>query len=105
MRGVELGLLPLVGDETLATQLAEQGIKRAFLGRKFGLLHSTQDVGGVDATDTDHLEHGELEQAFADGKLLGGSDHTGTIFKKGTISKKEVNPNFESSTKTRLMLR
>jgi len=47
-------------------------------------LHATQDIGGVDAADANYFEHGELQQAFADGDLLRGGNQAGTFFRKGT---------------------
>ena len=58
--------LPLVLNEFLAAQFAEQWVKSAFLGSEFGARQAPQDVGDVCAPSAHDFEDKEFQEAFAD---------------------------------------
>src|SRR4029079_11678786 len=65
-RWTGIRLLPLVVDQPLAAQLAEEGIERAFLRFEFGLTQPAQHVGDIDLVARDDLQDEELEQSLPD---------------------------------------
>src|SRR4030095_5005360 len=65
-----LRFLPFIVDKAFPAHLAEQRVERAFLGCKFRVAQTVENVRDIDLIRRHDPEYEELQESFANGAKL-----------------------------------